>query len=1238
MRVLAIRGENLASLAGPFELLLADGPLAHVGLFSITGPTGAGKSTLLDAMCLALFDTTPRLLSHSSTVLVGRDGDETVRLRASDPRSLVRKGAGFGFAEVDYEGRDGKRYRARWEARRARSLPGGKFQPQAVTLRELTSDAMLGGTKTETLAEIERTLGLSFEQFSRAALLAQGAFAAFLQEKGEKRAELLEQMTGTEVYQRISKAAHEKAVSVKAALADMERAAGGVVVLDDEARDSLVRRIADLKVAINVSERGVETLASALRWHDERRRHESLVAEARDALAHASAQGESLEVLRETLARVLEARMLRPLVESEEAARRTLAEARRTLDVSAAACEAAVAEANAAEANAAEANAAHKTASDEVERNAPTLAHARALDARLAEREGRLREAASEHKSAETSRDDARAELGALAERLAESEANEAAERAWLVSRDGARRLALQWDATEKALGLYVSDSARAKSLAAEHARLSAEASQAERAKEEHSRQRDVARQQRDACKEARDVADRAARGARLDDADRATRDRIAETRPKVEQLVAWLAESEVREASLAKERAAATEAAASAEAARAEAARLDAALSRAEGAAEAAAEALARMQVAASLDEHRATLKDGEPCPLCGASEHPYAGERLSSLLGTQAADVASTKERVRELARLRDEQKAELAKCEERVALIAREVASLEEAKEKARVSFERVSADVRVVAQGDGVKEALWGLRETLDAEHRALQEKETRFSSFAHALDERTRDLDAAELALSNAASAFDDAAERERAAARTATECEREAAFARDACARLLVQMKDAFAFDAGWQARVQTDAESFRAAYADEVAEVRRRETNLATFAEARAQMATRRDSLSAKCDELVRRTEAALVRFVTEESAVLALRGERASLFEGRATEDVEAALKESTSRSASALRDAEKARTEADAKARTAREKLAAEQSTLAHAERALAAAQEKLALALSERGLSSEALVRLLAHDDAWVESSQATLKEADLALANAKVVLREREKSFADHHTKTPAEGLPHDLDAAVEAARAELRHAQDERVRAAGTLERDEAARASQAAQRQAFEKARIDAERWLVLDSLIGSADGKKFRTFAQSLTLDGLLAYANQHLRDLAPRYRLERVPQHDMELQIVDADMGDEVRGTSSLSGGETFLVSLALALALSSLAARDVRIDTLFVDEGFGSLDPVTLDVALSALDSLQATGRQIGVISHVRALADKVGTQVRVERVGGGRSRLIVHQDA
>ncbi|NJN46811.1 MAG: hypothetical protein HC808_10400 [Candidatus Competibacteraceae bacterium] len=165
-------------------------------------------------------------------------------------------------------------------------------------------------------------------------------------------------------------------------------------------------------------------------------------------------------------------------------------------------------------------------------------------------------------------------------------------------------------------------------------------------------------------------------------------------------------------------------------------------------------------------------------------------------------------------------------------------------------------------------------------------------------------------------------------------------------------------------------------------------------------------------------------------------------------------------------------------------------------------------------------------------------------------------------------------------------------------------------------------------------EIWESLRALIGSHDGGVFRAYAQSLTLDVLLTHANHHLADLARRYRLERVPQRDLDIQVIDREMGDEVRGVHSLSGGESFLVSLALALGLASLSSNRTRVESLFIDEGFGSLDPDTLDIALASLDALQSLGRKVGVISHVPAMVERIGTQIRIEVRGGGTSRVRV----
>lgn len=175
--------------------------------------------------------------------------------------------------------------------------------------------------------------------------------------------------------------------------------------------------------------------------------------------------------------------------------------------------------------------------------------------------------------------------------------------------------------------------------------------------------------------------------------------------------------------------------------------------------------------------------------------------------------------------------------------------------------------------------------------------------------------------------------------------------------------------------------------------------------------------------------------------------------------------------------------------------------------------------------------------------------------------------------------------------------------------------------------------RQQMERAAQEVEDWGWLNALIGSREGDKFRKFAQGLTLDNLVWLANHQLNRLHGRYLLQRKASDALELEVVDTWQADAVRDTRTLSGGESFLVSLALALALSDLVSHKTRIDSLFLDEGFGTLDSETLDTALDALDALNASGKIIGVISHVEAMKERIPVQIKVKKINGlGYSRL------
>ena len=179
---------------------------------------------------------------------------------------------------------------------------------------------------------------------------------------------------------------------------------------------------------------------------------------------------------------------------------------------------------------------------------------------------------------------------------------------------------------------------------------------------------------------------------------------------------------------------------------------------------------------------------------------------------------------------------------------------------------------------------------------------------------------------------------------------------------------------------------------------------------------------------------------------------------------------------------------------------------------------------------------------------------------------------------------------------------------------------------------------QAKEKQAAICEKWAILNQLVGSADGKKYRNFAQELTFEYLIDLANQQLQKMSERHLLKRTggTNDPFELSVIDQFQNGEERVAKNLSGGEKFIMSLSLALGLSNMAGKNMRIDTMFIDEGFGTLDPDYLDVALSALSSLQSEGKIIGVISHLTELKERIATHIEILPNGNGQSRIQISQ--
>jgi len=279
-----------------------------------------------------------------------------------------------------------------------------------------------------------------------------------------------------------------------------------------------------------------------------------------------------------------------------------------------------------------------------------------------------------------------------------------------------------------------------------------------------------------------------------------------------------------------------------------------------------------------------------------------------------------------------------------------------------------------------------------------------------------------------------------------------------------------------------------------------------------------------------------------------------------------------------------------------------------------------------------------LEISTLKTLLVYDDVWLQYERQALQQLKTAITNAATQLNAREQ-YLQQHQAHQKENQHHMADnyLLTQQLRDERKKQLQDNQRQLGSYEQqlkeDNQRRHHSSALMTKLAAQQAQSEVWQQLSNVIGSADGQVFRNAAQQMTRDVLLFYPNAHLKDLDKRYRLERV-KNALGLQVIDQDMGDEVRSVHSLSGGESFLVSLALALGLASLSSQRVKVESLFIDEGFGSLDAETLRVAMDALDILQSQGRKVGVISHVAEMTERIPTQVQVRKGTGGKSTVHV----
>ncbi len=1003
---------------------------------------------------------------------------------------IMSRQTGECFAEVTFETQEG-RFRCHWSQHRARKKSDGELQFAKHEIANADSEKVLETTIRGVAGQIEAVTGMDFDRFTRSMLLAQGSFAAFLQASPDDRSPILEQITGTEIYSDISVRVHERQREEQGKLIQLQEATEGIQILEPEQE-------AEIQASLELTQKEETGLAAqfdetgkAIAWlaslSELKKEISSLEAEA----IQLQGQIEAFKPEREKLQWAEKAASLDGIHATLSITRKQqaddLATLKREMDALPAQ-EAAVAEQAELRETTVQQLAQAKENRQEA---APLIQKIRSLDQRLSDQSKAISES-----EAICQRDEAKIRADQQAKREEQEKREASGKKRMLVDDYLEKHAQDEWlvsglTGVEEQLGSLILKQKEIAKKEGEQKKAATALKGAEKSLETSQKQ----------------YADR------QQELERASA-HLKASREESDQLLngRLLREYRAEKDGLLREK--------------------------------------ALYQKIAAFEEHRAQLADGQPCPLCGAENHPFAegnvpvpdevDRKIEAL--TELINRAQTLE---ETIRQRSEDEVG-----------AREKLA-EAEKQHASAGNEKTTAE------------------KTLNDLQENRTQLQTDFAGLKQRVSAKLQPLGIADIPDGDVSA--------------------------------LLVSLKQR---QSAWAGEVRKKAEI---------------EQQLANI-----------NSAIARLDAVIQTQIGALAEkqesLASLKKAFAADSQERKALFADKKPDEEENRLNK-------AVADAEDAEKKAGTLHLALQQKLATTKTRIESLQKNLA--QRQAELEGLENAFSSAVKSAGFVDEEGFIQA-KLTVDERNGLSAKAREFDDRQTALLArkqDREARLAEETAKNITDKTREELEPQLREYDDalKDLREKTAAFRHKLHENTEAKKRLAEKQAAIDAQkkellRWSNLHTLIGSSDGKKYRNFAQGLTFEMMIGHANRQLQKMTDRYLLVRDRTQPLELNVIDSYQAGEIRSAKNLSGGESFIVSLSLALGLSQMASKNVRVDSLFLDEGFGTLDEEALDVALQTLAGLQQDGKLIGIISHVQALKERITTQIQVTPQTGGRSRI------
>ncbi len=1215
MKINSLRLKNLNSLKGEFHVHFSDdSPLGQAGIFAITGSIGAGKTTILDAICVALYGRTPRLdISNSGRLMTSHTGECYAEVEFSVKKTL---------------------YRSKWSLRRSRGKSDGKFQASTMELAKLDGQdaTIIEEKKSNVLKRIIELTGLDFMRFTRSILLAQGNFAAFLNAKDNERADLLEKMTGTEIYSLISMEAYKRFKEEENKLEKLKYSYESVRLMTLEELKERKTKSIEIDIQIKKEEEKNNELDKKYKWLVN-------IQEIKKVINNSQLELEIIETEQEKnqpeLDKLIQGLKTLPL----KGAFDVLQNKRKQKET-------------------------YQSELNRLNKEIPELKDGLNQTVTVKQKS----ETALEAFLKDMEKEEHKINLALIKDQQITKETNTFAERSKI--RDSVRKSLLsnqnQLDNIQKEINKatneiqqccqYLEDNKTDLNLDKDLPLIKEQVTHLTKllAETDKSKKQLIASQKdlknsiktvdeinikkQQSADKLKDLAENVSKnekkyqeirkGRTLDDwisDQRQLEDlilkndrlidhgkmfeeiynKLIKTKEKQENTIKKLIEGKSQQDELLK-------------------------IQKTEEKLMVQLEQKKELELLITkYEDDRKKLKPGESCPLCGAKEHPWTTGRPLEDEGIVIALAEQKKKLTRNQQQL-EKLLSTITKMETINVQCNTEKTEYEEKQKDILKTWQKIAKDMpetpaieswqhleknKLIKTDDllSIKQKITELKQVLEAKT---------------GMEKTYMDLEKTGLKLISELDLAENIKKQKE------QDCERLIDML-ESQRQELGQLQDKIGITlAKYSEFLDTPASAPNlvkklekrvlefAKYTRRLDELTK---NVSVFKE-------KKSGLDSEISVANKRYEEETEQMIQLTAQIEELKEERFELLGNRNPEESRTALKTR--------------RLDMEKEIKILQDELTS-RSTNLNTKQGLLEKHQKECRTL---GLEIQQLT-----DDFKVEFTKVGfLDEQDYECAILPISVQTRLEKMRDEFiikktkTKTRLEDAKNKLASELEKELTDeeletISQAMKEKKSVLEQLQQELGALQETLRQHDQIEKEQKELlkkmnqqdkefQRWKMLSDLIGAADGKKFRRFAQGLTLDYLISLANKNLQKLNDRYYLQRNEIEELGLEVVDSYQANIARSTNTLSGGETFLASLSLALGLSNLASQSTTIDSLFLDEGFGTLDMETLETALAALDSLNAEGKTIGIISHIDALKERIPTQLHVIKQSGGLSRL------